>query len=173
MPSASLDTSTIVAYLKRAGLTFIQAFLSSIVLTELITSVEKGDLSALERIGLAGLGAASAALVSFLKNVAFQPTEGGIVGLLERVVSTFVEGAAAAIPIQLLVSDITGTNLHGLEALALAAVNGGIAAVLSLIQHLGNLPAAPGAAAALPPRPPKLIAGTDAPRTVNSESAAS
>lgn len=52
--------------------------------------------------------------------------------------STFVEGAAAAVPVALLTSAIGKGNRQALQSVALVGLGGGIAAVLSFMQHAGS-----------------------------------
>ena len=130
--------SDVQGYVKRLLNTLWQSFLSSLAVAQLIRAVSNGQLTLVGTLLLAAMGAAVGAAITFLKNVAFQPTGTGVSGIVERVVSTFVEGAGAAIPMELVAGLFTHYTSDGLRSVGLAALGGGIAAILSLVQHIAQ-----------------------------------
>ncbi|MCU1573752.1 MAG: hypothetical protein JWO93_1834 [Micrococcaceae bacterium] len=144
--------STLHDFVKRILNTLWQSFISSLSVAQVVNALANGRLSEIGILALAALGAAVAAVVALLKNLAFKPTATGVVGLVERLAATFVEGAAAAIPVDLLTGLFTHFDSNGLRTVGLAALGGGLAAVLSLVQHSAQgLPRAAGPVVAMFP----------------------
>jgi hypothetical protein len=118
-------------YWKRLGNSAWQAFIGSLPVAALASAVLNGNFSAAEAVLLAAVGAAAAAIVTALKNFAFNPVASGLVGIAERVIATFIAAAAGAIPLQVLASAFAHRDVPALQS------------ALSLIQHLGGPKAQP------------------------------
>ena len=58
--------------------------------------------------------------------------------ILERAAWTAIQGALAAVPVAQLTASITGGDLAGLEQLGLAALGGGVAALLSFVKTVAQ-----------------------------------
>lgn len=81
---------------------------------------------------LTAIGAGIAALIALLKNATFKPTTTVVwVNVAERAGWAFVQGSAATLPATLNLSD-----LHGLQAIFVAALVGGGNAILSFAKNL-------------------------------------
>lgn len=124
---------------ERVVTTFVVAFVGALPFTMVLT------VSDTKAVGLAAAGAGLAAVIALAKNGVFNPTSTNVwLNVAERGAWSFLQGAAAMVPVTINLAD-----LGGLKSIAFAALSGGVTAVLSFAKNLTAAASATNASKAL------------------------